>query len=52
MKKKNVILAIVVAEDPTRYQERTVKPEKGKGRKERPRKKGWNNQDSGSFYFM
>jgi hypothetical protein len=34
---KNVILAIVASEDPTRYKERTVRPEKGKGRKDRPR---------------
>lgn len=39
MKNKNVIMAIVQSEDPTRYKIRTVKPEKGKGRKDRPRTK-------------
>ncbi len=38
-KKKNTIMAIVQANDPERYRERTVQPEKGKGRKHRPRKK-------------
>lgn len=38
-RKKNTILAIVVSEDPTRYRDRIVHPEKGKGRKDRPRKK-------------
>ncbi len=52
MKNKNVILAIVQSSDPTRYRDRTVLPEKGKGRKSRPRKKGWKNEDSGSFYLM
>lgn len=36
-KTKNVIMAIVSKEDPKRYQSRTVKPEIGKGRKDRPR---------------
>lgn len=40
-KKRNVIMAIVANEDPTRYKDRTVKPEKGKGRKDRPRQKKW-----------
>jgi hypothetical protein len=39
MKNKNVILAIVQSEDPKRYRERTVLPEKGKGKKNRPRNK-------------
>ena len=39
--KKSTILAIVAAEDPTRYKYRVVKPEKGKGKKKRPRKKKW-----------
>lgn len=34
-------MAIVASEDPKRYKDRTVKPEKGKGRKKRPRKKKW-----------
>ena len=38
-RKKNVILAIVSKEDPTRYRNRTVEPEIGKGRKDRPRNK-------------
>lgn len=52
MKRKNVILAIVQSEDPARYRDRTVLPEKGKGRKTRPRVKSWKNQDSGSSYFI
>jgi stalled ribosome alternative rescue factor ArfA len=52
MKKKNVIMAIVQSEDPERYRTRTVEPEKGKGRKDRPRKKSWKIEDSGSFYLM
>lgn len=52
MKSKNVILAIVSREDPTRYRDRTVLPEKGKGKKERPRKKSWKVEDSGSFLFL
>lgn len=52
MKTKNVILAIVAKNDPTRYKIRTVKPEIGKGRKYRPRKKDWNkNEDSGPFHL-
>lgn len=39
MKNKNVIMAIVQKEDPTRYRSRTVEAEKGKGRKNRPRNK-------------
>jgi hypothetical protein len=34
---KNVILAIIAKNDPTRLRDRTVEPEKGKGRKDRPR---------------
>ena len=36
-KPRNTILAIVAKNDPTRFRDRTVSPEKGKGRKERPR---------------
>lgn len=41
-KKRNVIMALVAKNDPTRFRDRTVKPEKGKGRKDRPRN---NNHD-------
>jgi hypothetical protein len=46
------MLAVVEKEDPNRYRDRTVLPEKGKGKKERPRKKSWNTDDSGSFLFL
>jgi hypothetical protein len=36
---KNFILAIIAKNDPTRLRDRTVEPEKGKGRKDRPRNK-------------
>lgn len=36
-KPRNVILALVAKNDPARLRDRTVKPDKGKGRKERPR---------------
>ena len=36
-RRKNVILSIVAKNDPTRLRDRVVKPEKGKGRKDRPR---------------
>ena len=35
--RKNTILAIVQKYDHKRYRNRTVKPEKGRGRKDRPR---------------
>lgn len=38
---KNVILAIVQKEDPHRYRDRVVRPEKGMGRKDRPRNKDY-----------
>jgi len=41
--KRNIILAIVAKEDYKRYRDRTVKPEKGRGRKDRPRKRKWFN---------
>lgn len=41
-RRKNTILAIVQQNDPTRYRERTVLPERGKGRKERPRNHNYN----------
>ena len=47
VKKRNQILAAVANNDPTRYRQRTVRPEKGKGRKNRPRRKNWS--DEGSF---
>lgn len=40
-KKRNYLLALVAKNDPARYRTRTVKPEKGKGRKNRPRRKDW-----------
>ena len=52
MKNKNTIMAIVQKNDPLRYRERTVLPEKGRGKKDRPRKKSWNTDDSGSFLFL
>lgn len=36
-KKRNYILAVISQEDPARLRTRTVKPNKGKGRKDRPR---------------
>jgi hypothetical protein len=36
-RRKCSILAIIQKQDPTRLRIRTVKPEKGKGRKHRPR---------------
>lgn len=36
-RRKNTILAIVQKNDPERYRDRVVKPEKGKGKKSRPR---------------
>lgn len=41
MKHRNKIMLIVAKEDPTRYRNRTVKAEKGLGRKDRPRNKNW-----------
>lgn len=38
-RRRNVILAIIAKNDPTRLRDRVVKSEKGKGRKERPRNK-------------
>lgn len=45
-KPRNTILAIIAKNDPTRLKDRTLKPEKGKGRKERPRD---NSIDDGFF---
>jgi hypothetical protein len=36
---KNVILAIIAKNNPTMLRDRTVEPEKGNGRKDRPRNK-------------
>lgn len=36
-KRRNTVLWAVATNDPRRFRERTVAPEKGKGRKERPR---------------
>ena len=46
VKKGNVILSKIQKEDPERLRDRTVKPEKGKGRKSRPRKKNWEKDSS------
>jgi hypothetical protein len=40
---KNAILAIIQQQDPERLRNRTVKPEKGQGRKDRPRDNRWDN---------
>jgi hypothetical protein len=40
-KKRSIVLASIVRLDPRRWRERTVCPEKGKGRKDRPRKNDW-----------
>lgn len=40
-KPRNAVLAVILKLDPRRLKERIVKPEKGKGRKDRPRKKNW-----------
>lgn len=40
-KHRNTELAIVLKNDPARLRERRVNGEKGKGRKNRPRKKDW-----------
>ena len=34
---RNQVLAWVAENDPTRFRTRTVRPEKGRGRKDRPR---------------
>jgi stalled ribosome alternative rescue factor ArfA len=36
-KPRNAILALVAKNDPARFRDRVLHPEKGKGRKERPR---------------
>lgn len=36
---RNHILSLISKNDPCRFKDRTVKPEKGKGRKDRPRNK-------------
>jgi hypothetical protein len=43
-KPRNTIMAIIAKNDPTRLQDRTVKPEKGQGRKDRPRNNGINDE--------
>lgn len=45
-KPRNTILAIIAKNDPTRLKDKIVHPEKGKGRKDRPRN---NNFDDGFF---
>ena len=42
MIKRNMIMRLVSENDPGRFRSRVVKPEKGRGRKDRPRnKKGY-----------
>lgn len=36
---RNTILWVIAETDPRRFRDRTVQPEKGKGRKNRPRNK-------------
>jgi len=38
---RNYVLAYILKNDPTRLRTRTVQPEKGKGRKDRPRNNKW-----------
>ncbi|MFW9878246.1 MAG: hypothetical protein ACFFG0_34630 [Candidatus Thorarchaeota archaeon] len=40
-RKKHLVLAVIQKNDPTRLRIRTVLPEKGKGRKDRPRNKNY-----------
>jgi hypothetical protein len=40
--KRNRIMATIAKYDPKRLRDRTVKPEYGKGRKQRPRRNDWN----------
>jgi len=40
-KKRNYVMAAIAENDPARYRDRVVMPEKGRGRKERPRNKNW-----------
>lgn len=42
-------MATIAENDPTRFKDRTVKPEKGKGRKIRPRVKNWASSKDGAF---
>lgn len=44
---KNFELAWIEENDPTRFRQRTVKPKKGKGRKERPRNNNRITKESG-----
>jgi len=37
MKRRNTLMAAMAMNDPSRYRTRTVMPNKGKGRKHRPR---------------
>lgn len=40
-KQRSRILASFVKTDPRRFRQRTVQPERGKNRKDRPRQKNW-----------
>lgn len=46
MKPRNNIKRAIAAQDPTRLRSRTVEPEKGKGRKRRPRQKAVEGDES------
>ena len=50
-KPRNYIKAAIAQNDPTRYRDRIVKPEKGKGRKDRPRNKKVDIRDVGVDLF-
>ena len=42
---RNIVLMEILVNDPSRLRTRTVLPEKGKGRKDRPRSKKWDPSD-------
>jgi hypothetical protein len=46
-KRRNMVLAVVAANDPTRFRSRTVAPKKGKGRKSRPRNSNRGRREAG-----
>lgn len=44
-RRRNHILSLVSKNDPCRFRDRTVSPEKGKGRKNRPRVKNFDSYE-------
>lgn len=50
-KPRNYIKAAISQNDPTRYRTRTVKPERGKGRKDRPRNKNVDVKNIDIYHF-